>query len=441
MRPFRVRAKLETSPGPAGPRRMTLPNLRGVPPYEFGFVAPANVAQGLYPPDTIRPLPPDTTNPPLQAGGQAPLSCAVDEMAPIAAGGAEAKVCLRFTAGPINVGEGHFVKTFKFADDMAANPLGADQTLRGSSRQTVYWSDGTTSSRPGGTYSFHVTHSHFHDDGILTYDLFRLDGPADSTPVPAGKGTKSGFCPADQLLGDWRAFDQAPAGSFGEGDSAGGSCFSPVDGVFALTHGWGDVYRWQRPGQYVEFEGNGDGYYLLRTTVDKGNATLESDESDNSAYALVKVVGRKVDLLERGQGASQTDPCKVVFTGYGPASHDDRGGPVTVGRRRPAGDCVNPTLSTLRMRLPRRGGRKRAGLAFTVSEKADVRVAIRRTRGRRTRTLRVFTAHARRAGRMRITAGPRLSRKLRGAGRYRVTAVAVDAAGNRDRRRTARGRR
>ena len=56
-----------------------------------------------------------------------------------------------------------------------------------------------------------------------------------------------------------------------------------------------------------------------------------------------------------------------------------------------------------------------------------MRVAIRRTHKGMTRTLRVFTAHAPRAGRMRMTAGAKLSRKLRGAGRYRITAVAWTA--------------
>ena len=346
---------------------MTLPNLRGVPPYEFGFVAPANVAQGLYPPDTIRPLPPDTTNPPLQAGGQAPLTCAADEMAPAAAGGADAKVCLRFTAGPINVGEGHFVKRFQFAQDMAANPVGADSPARALAPDHLLERrhHQLTSRR----------HLRLPRDALA---LPRRRHP-DLRPVPpgrpgglhagaGGKGTKSGFCPADQLIGDWRAFDQAPSGSFGEGDPPAAAASRPWTAVRA-DHGWGDVYRWQRPGQYVEFEGNGDGYYLVRTTVDKGNATLESDENDNSAYAVVKVVGRTVDLLERGQGTSQTDPCKVVFTGYGPASHDGQGGPLAVGRRRPAGDCRSPVLSRLRMRRPRPGGRRRAGIAFTLSER------------------------------------------------------------------------
>ena len=91
---FRMRAKLEGAP-PRLPVRRTalLPDLRAVPPYEFGFVAPANPFNALYPPDTV--------NPPLEAAGAHPLSCAADETAED-----HVSRCLRLTSGPMNWGEG-----------------------------------------------------------------------------------------------------------------------------------------------------------------------------------------------------------------------------------------------------------------------------------------------------------------------------------------------
>lgn len=311
---LRLRAKLEAGPAPRPEGRVPLlPNLKAVPPYEFGFAAPANPLNAAYPPDTV--------NPPLSAAGQEPVSCAPDELAPAEMGGAGAHDCLRLTTGPINTGDGPFMKTFTFASDAAGGHLHGDGPyIRGDTRQVIVYSDGSTETRAAGTYSFHTTHAHFHDDGILTYELFRVDG---GRLTAAGKGTKSGFCPADQLMGEWRLFGQDPAGFFGEGDTPTGSCYGAADdGMLALTRGWGDVYRWQRPGQYVEFSGNGDGHYVARATVDKGDTTLETDETDNASYALIRVSGRRVELLERGQGASHLDPDKVVFSGHGPASQD-----------------------------------------------------------------------------------------------------------------------
>jgi hypothetical protein len=409
---FRMRAKLEgadRSPAAraAGTQALLLPNLRAVPPYEFGFVAPANPLNGVYPPDTV--------NPPLSAAGAEPLSCAPDELAPEAAGGQGARDCLRLTSGPINVGDGPFIKRFRFAGDLAAGKVAPD-TLRGPAEQVVLRGDGTTTRRPAGTYSFHTTHAHFHDDGILTYELFAVDG---ARLTPAGVGTKSGFCPADQLMGEWRSFTQDPAGAFGEGDTAGGSCFDPADGTLALTRGWGDVYRWQRPGQFIEFAGNPDGLYVARTTVDKSDTTLETDETDNSAYALVRIVGRRVELLERGQGLSHLDPRKEVFTGFGPASRDGVGGelPPAGAAAAVAKDGRAPRVGGLR--LVRRGGR--LVLRLRSSEAGRATIVVRR-RGRTVARL----VRRVRAGSQTV-ALPRALRRARGL----TVAVSVrDAAGN-----------
>ncbi len=331
---FRMRAKLESAPEahPAGHVPL-LPNLKAVPPIELGFVAPANPANAAYPPDTV--------NPPLSAAGQAPLSCTLDEMAPVEAGGGGAHDCLRLTTGPINVGDGPFLKTFTFASDAASGSLHSDGPyIRGDTEQVIVYGDGTTESRPAGTYSFHTTHAHFHDDGVLTYELFRVDG---ETLTPAGEGTKSGFCPADQLMGEWRLFRQEPSGFFGEGDTPTGSCYGATDnGLLSLTRGWGDVYRWQRPGQYVEFSGNGDGLYVVRSTVDKSNVTLETNEGDNSAYALVRITGRRIEEVERGQGLGPFDPNRIVFTGYGPASQDPYGAMPQAGPPQPSAGSSPP---------------------------------------------------------------------------------------------------
>jgi hypothetical protein len=400
---IRLRAKLEGPPAAKPATRVPLlPNLRAVPPYEFTFTAPANPLNAAYPPDTV--------NPPLAAAGVEPVSCTADEMAPPEAGGGGAVDCLRLTSGPINVGDGPFMKTFTFASDAANGGLSADGAfIRGHAMQDILFSDGTIEKRPAGTYSFHTTHAHFHDDGILTYELFRIVG---DQLAPAGHGTKSGFCPADQLMGQWRSFTQEQNGFFGEGDTPTGSCYGAADdGLLALTRGWGDVYRWQRPGQYIEFSGNGDGLYVVRTTVDKGNTTVETDETDNSAYAMIRVSGRRIDTLERGWGTGPLDPAKTVFTGYGPASQDPYGeepqsAPQTAARP----DSTPPRLTRVTVR-----GR---ALRFRLDEAATVRVVVRRA----ARVLSRLTIHAER-GENAVTL-----RSLRPGTRVYLTAT--DLAGN-----------
>lgn len=307
---FRLRAKLEApSERRAKPAVPLLPNLKSVPPYEFGFVAPAN---------PLNSTAPDAANPPRDAAGVHPLSCAPDELLPQAPGDSAPRRCLRFTAGPINVGPGPYEMRYSLAEDLLAGRA-TPPILRGPRTQRIHFSDGTTSERDGGTYSFHTTHAHFHDDGVLTYDLYRVIPAAPPRLERAGEGTKSGFCYADQLFGEWRRFTQARPRTL-EASIAG--CFSASDGSLVLSAGWGDTYRWQRAGQYVEFEGQGDGLYVLRSTVDLANHVLETDDADNSAYALIRVTGDSVRLIERGQGLSPWDPGKVEFNGAGPASEE-----------------------------------------------------------------------------------------------------------------------
>lgn len=416
---FRLRAKLEGAPAPKGVKRMLLPNLKAVPPYEFGFAAPANPGNAAYPPDTV--------NPSTSAGGQEPVSCAADESAPASAGGADAKVCLRLTAGPINTGEGPFVKTFAFSEDLAAGKA-PPPMLRGAAKQRIAMSDGTNVTRDAGTYSFHTTHAHFHDDSILTYELFSVDGPEGTELKPAGKGTKSGFCPADQLIGEWRRFTQDPSGTFGEGDTATGNCYGAQNGAFTLTRGWGDVYRYQRPGQYVEFAGNGDGYYVVRTTVDITNTTLELSEDDNSAYALIRVSGKRIEMVERGQGKSHVDPAKEVFTGFGPASQDGFGGELPKGGQADGpgqlvtatgpgtgGDRTAPKVSRVKLL-------KRGRVRIALSEPATVKLTLKRG----SRTLRRVSVRARRG--VNVIAFGRRAVRRRGA--YRLGITARDSAGN-----------
>ena len=284
---FRMRAKLEAAPRKT-PKRLLLPNLQATPPYEFGFVAPANPLNGVYPPDTV--------NPPLDVLGYHPVSCAADEIAE-----AGAVRCLRLTTGPRNAGPGPF--------ELHYTPLEHEMGLvdTGPVEQVLYYSDGTSTTRPAGEFLFHKTHAHYHYQDILDYQLYKVLDTRTGRRVLAGKGVKAGFSPADQLFSDWTRFDQL------EGRFVEGAPSDPGGSAFGLSVGWGDVYRWQRPGQFVEFAGNGDGRYVVNTVVDIQDHVLETDERDNVGYAYIQVTGEDVRILERGQGTSPWDPRKRVF--------------------------------------------------------------------------------------------------------------------------------
>ena len=293
---FRLRAKLEAAPITYKHKTLLLPNLEVTPPYEFTFVAPANPAN-VYAPDSL--------NPPMSVLGQQPLSCTPDETVGLGPnlmpGSTHVTRCLRFTTGPRNAGPGPF--------EIAYTPESAQFGVlsAGPAYQRVYYSDGTSFLRRAGEFQFHAVHGHYHYMGFLNFQLFHVGSAHNLSP--AGAGTKVGLCPANELFADWHVFNQQPTGPLSTncGISAG-------EANLGLSVGWGDVYRWQRPGQYVDFTGDGDGYYLLQVKVNASHLVRTVPHDQDVGYAYIHVVGDRVDILERGQGNGPWDPAKRVFT-------------------------------------------------------------------------------------------------------------------------------
>ena len=283
---FRMRAKLESVPyQPAGTGQL-LPNLRVTRLWEFGYVAPANPGNGLFPPDDA--------NPPLDVAGVHPLSCSVDESLDEGS-----KRCLRYSFGLANVGDGNFDVRYSGNRSGATFPM----------TQCIQRTDGPPTRRPAGDGVYHATHGHFHYNDIIFHELLQVTDRTAGTLVPAGGGRKLGYSPADQAIAQWDRFVQAPAGSSG----GAGNCEPGTDSRLGMSRGWGDAYRYQRPGNYVEFGTNGDGFYVVRTKADPSDVVLESDESDNTSYAYLRIVGEDVNVLESGIGSSPWDPNKVIY--------------------------------------------------------------------------------------------------------------------------------
>lgn len=288
---FGMRAKLEAAVQKAQPdsEGRLLPDLRPTAPYEFGFIAPANPLNGIFPPDDV--------NPPLDVAGQHPISCAVDETLDDGS-----KKCLRFSFGLTNMGPGNFDIRWSTANGELAGPM----------YQCVQRAEGPPTSREAGFFQFHTTHFHTHYKDIIDLRLFRVTDPETGAMQAVGDGRKLGYSPADQALADWYRFDQALRGTSG----SAGNCIEEIDpdaNRLGMSVGWGDVYRYQRPGNYVNFGNNPDGLYVVRLTADPRDFVLEAHDDNNTSYAYVRVTGDHVEPLEWGRGSSPWDPNKQVL--------------------------------------------------------------------------------------------------------------------------------
>ncbi len=303
---LRFRATLDPGTTTLAPGQALAPNLIPWLPWEFGFAAPSNSAPGTAH---------DRDNGP----GDPTVSCHADEEP-------EATQCLRFSAGVYNVGDGPLSVVFQ--DDAAI--------------QHVYLADATpldhTDNERAGAYDDHLAgrgewhpfHQHRHVSEFVQYELFTLPG-GDAEPVRIGDGGKHGYCTFSQQIQDWASTAQDPQhASFPDGPFC--------DAAMTLERGWGDLYRWQRPGQYLAYDAVMDpdgsmtaGRYLVRMTVDPAGSIVETNEIDNVGYVVIDVVD--------GGGPGQ-DTVVVCEAGSGPGP----GGPAIEERDRwsraePALEC------------------------------------------------------------------------------------------------------
>lgn len=293
---FRMRAKVERADSPTAAEGPVPPNLRIIPPFEFSFPAvsvndgPAGVAPHRRPRGCM----------------VEDLEEAVEENLPVP------DLCLRFSMGFENAGRGRLDLRF----DLPCVSGSTKFTTCGL-HQRIWASNSTWTDRaPGsaGVAKLHAVHGHFHYQNVYRFSLLAVeDGwtPAAPTPKlePVAPGRKLGAFPDNELLADWQRFYQA------DGDAAG-------DNVIQLQAGWGDVYEWNRSGNYIDFPQSSPGsqtpkagFYLVRGVTDPLGLVEESEEADNTSYAFINVGNDgQVTLLERGYGTDPWDPNRTLLT-------------------------------------------------------------------------------------------------------------------------------
>jgi hypothetical protein len=137
-------------------------------------------------------------------------------------------------------------------------------------------------------------HSHWHVRDLESSELIRLDNGN-----KVGTGTKHGFCFFDNY--DYRlglpGSPQSPVYT-----DCGHSTDLTV--TMGLSVGWGDMYHYTLPDQYIDVQGLPAGRYRLQVTADAQNWFAESDDTNNTTW---------VNLQLKGGGA-------IKILSYGPSS-------------------------------------------------------------------------------------------------------------------------
>ena len=262
----------------------------------------------------VPPVPSNPTGWRFTSPGTFDNSCYADETAQFGS-----QRCLRFDNGIRNTGEGPLILRFAWSPDALVNNC--------SMEQEVIASDATVTDRGAGPCVFHPQHAHFHYQNMGTYELYPvLDTRGTPGVKPVAKSAKVGFCTVDvdyftfgaKTPGGPRTYSfptcNIPNAYASETDGPYGPGSPPE--YMGISAGWGDVYTWDLPAQYLDItNGIPDGRYevVSRSNPDGGIRTL--DRNSETGVTCIDIKGTKVAVVK--EFASQPNWAPLPYCGPG----------------------------------------------------------------------------------------------------------------------------
>jgi hypothetical protein len=197
---------------------------------------------------------------------------------------ADGRRLLRFSAIIVNVGAGAFELTAQRSD-------GSTSTW---SAQQVIFNDA------GGSHAVPVPvefiysgdgHNHWHVKDLESYELVRSDNG-----VKVGTGAKRGFCFFDNYQHKL-TLPGAPQNVVYSSRGCGTQASTTLK--MGLSVGWGDLYSWRLPDQYIDITGLTAGRYRLWATADSTGWFQEGNNANNATWADLQIEGNKVTIIRR----------------------------------------------------------------------------------------------------------------------------------------------
>ena len=199
---------------------------------------------------------------------------------------------LRFTATIVNVGAGP-------VELKGTRPDTATPTM--SVTQRIYDDGGGSTTVPSSTHMFWAGDGHDH------WHLFEMAqgvlAPLSNGTNKVGTSAKEGF-----HFSDVGAFDLSLPGApqskhylacIGN-TSCDPNALSATEGI---SVGWGDTYRAGIAFQYIDITGVATGRYVITVTADPNGYLRESNITNNTATATIRITTSRVNVLSYGDGA------------------------------------------------------------------------------------------------------------------------------------------
>jgi hypothetical protein len=271
-------------------------------------VAPSNFHIGDVPPTASNP-----TGWRFTPDGTFSNSCYTDETTQFGS-----TRCLRFDNGTRNIGNGPLILRFTY-DPQAFVPGSCDMT------QEVISSSGAVTDRNAGPCVFHPQHGHFHYQNFALYQLYAVNAGGQPAAQPVAASHKVGFCTID--VDDYTFGQPAsaqrprtysfPACNIPNAYSTALASSSPyfpsgLPEYMGISPGWGDVYTWDLPAQYIDISHNvPTGVYEVVSRVNIDGGILASDTSQQTGVTCIRIEGSTVQTIREFPSQSNAAPLPI----------------------------------------------------------------------------------------------------------------------------------
>ncbi|MGI8998110.1 MAG: S-layer homology domain-containing protein [Candidatus Limnocylindria bacterium] len=179
---------------------------------------------------------------------------------------------LRFTAMMVNVGAGHF--EVRGSRSSTSQPMRMSQVLY----QTTARNSPVARSIATDAVASHAGdgHNHWHVNEMMRYDMWGERGTF--------RGAKVGFCFLDS--DPWATSLPGYHGSYYRGSTCGTDP-NQLSNRMGISVGWGDEYEYYLAWQWVDITNVPAGTYTVRANVDPYGFFVESNETNQCAWARV----------------------------------------------------------------------------------------------------------------------------------------------------------
>jgi hypothetical protein len=183
-------------------------------------------------------------------------------------------------------------------------------------QQVVSTTSGRQVSRPAGPCEFHLEHAHFHYKDLISYSLHR-PGPNGAIGPEVARSQKASFCLTDD---DYFGF--AGTGPNGPRNFVGQpGCNVPAEVtlppssqpagasvVEGISPGWGDVYTWDTPGQFIDITHVASGTYDVVEKTNPNGALLVAGPDQTCALTVITLNASSVRVLSTNSSV----PCPAT---------------------------------------------------------------------------------------------------------------------------------